>query len=90
MISGYNEKVEPPDNLMMIVGKKLTVRGFIVWDHAQRQPLFVRHVAPLLKSGEIRYQETVVQGIERTFEAFLDLLHGGRHTGKLVVDLRPS
>jgi NADPH-dependent curcumin reductase CurA len=34
MIAGYNEKVEPPDNLMLIVGKKLTVRGFIVWDHA--------------------------------------------------------
>jgi NADPH-dependent curcumin reductase CurA len=31
----------------------------------------------------------VVRGIEHTFEAFLDLLHGGRHTGKLVVDVRP-
>lgn len=89
MIAGYNEPAKAPDNLMQIVGKKLTVRGFIVWDHAQREPLFRRHVAPLLLDGTIRYQETVVRGIDSTFDAFLDLLHGGRHTGKLVVDVRP-
>ena len=89
MISGYNEPATAPDNLMQIVGKKLTVSGFIVWDHAEREPLFRRHVAPLLRDGTIRYQETVVRGIEATFDAFLDLLRGGRHTGKLVVDVRP-
>ncbi|HWH29361.1 MAG TPA: NADP-dependent oxidoreductase [Mycobacteriales bacterium] len=89
MIAAYNEKAPGPDNLFHIVGKKLTVRGFIVSDHADRQPLFVKHVAPLLNDGTIRYQETVVDGVERTFEAFLDLLRGGRHTGKLVVDVRP-
>jgi NADPH-dependent curcumin reductase CurA len=33
-ISAYNGVVEPVDNLFLIVGKKLTVRGFIVWDSA--------------------------------------------------------
>jgi NADPH-dependent curcumin reductase CurA len=89
MIAAYNEKVPGPDNLFHIVAKKLTVRGFIVSDHADRQPLFVRHVAPLLRDGTITYRETVVPGIEQTFEALLDLLRGGRHTGKLVVDVRP-
>jgi NADPH-dependent curcumin reductase CurA len=88
MIAAYNEKAEAPDNLFLVVSKKLTMRGFIVSDHAHRQPLFVKHVAPLLRDGTIRYSETVVDGVERTFEAFLDLLRGGRHTGKLVVDVR--
>ncbi len=87
MISGYNEPAGAVDNLMLIVGKKLTLRGFIVWDHAHREPLFVKHVAPLLHDGTVRYRETVVQGIERTFDALLDLLRGGAHTGKLVVAL---
>jgi NADPH-dependent curcumin reductase CurA len=87
MISGYNESAPAVDNLMLIVGKKLTVRGFIVWDHAHREPLFVRHVAPLLRDGTVRYRETVVEGIERTFDALLDLLRGGAHLGKLVVAL---
>ena len=87
MIAGYNEAAPPVDNLMQIVGKKLTLRGFIVWDHAHREPLFVRHVAPLLRDGTIRYRETVVQGIEATFDALLDLLRGGSQLGKLVVAL---
>jgi hypothetical protein len=89
MIADYNERAQAPDNLFLIVSKKLTVRGFIVSDHAQRQPLFVQHVAPLLRDGTIRYQETVVTGIDSMFQAFLDLLRGGTHTGKLVIDVRP-
>ena len=88
MISAYNGRTEPVDNLGLIVGKKLTVRGFIVWDSAHRQPLFRSHVAGLLREGKVRYDETVVVGIERTFDALLDLLRGGSHVGKLVVDVR--
>jgi NADPH-dependent curcumin reductase CurA len=90
MISAYNGVVEPVDNLGLIVGKKLTVRGFIVWDSAHRKPLFTRHVAGLLRDGQIRYDETVVEGIENSFDALLDLLRGGAHRGKLVVDVRGS
>ena len=88
MISAYNGVTEPVDNLFLIVGKKLTVRGFIVWDSAHRKPLFTSHVAGLLREGRIRYDETVVVGIERQFDALLDLLRGGAHRGKLVVDVR--
>ncbi len=88
MIAGYNEAAAPVDNLMSIVGKKLTLRGFIVWDHAVRQPLFRKHVAGLLRSGAVRYDETVVEGLDRAFDALLDLLRGGAHRGKLVVDVR--
>jgi NADPH-dependent curcumin reductase CurA len=88
MIAAYNEKAPPVDNLFQIVGKKLTVRGFIVSDWADRQPLFHAHVAALLREGRIRYESTVVEGVERTFDAFLDLLRGGTHRGKLVVDVR--
>jgi NADPH-dependent curcumin reductase CurA len=87
-ISAYNGVVEPVDNLFLIVGKKLTVRGFIVSDHAARKPLFTRHVAGLLREGRIRYDETVVTGIEAQFDALLALLRGGSQRGKLVVDVR--
>ena len=90
MISAYNGVTEPVDNLGLIVGKKLTVRGFIVWDSAHRKPLFTRHVAGLLREGKVRYDETVVTGIERQFDALRDLLRGGAHRGKLVVDVRSS
>ena len=87
MISNYNQAQPGPDNLFLVVGKKLTIRGFIVSDHADRTAVFERHVGALLREGRIRYPETVVQGIDAMFDAFLGLLRGGTHTGKLVVEL---
>ncbi len=85
MISGYNELLPGPDNLMQVVGKKLSLRGFIVSDHAHRGAVFERHVAPLLAGGQLCYPETVVEGIGQTFDAFVGMLRGNSHTGKLVV-----
>ncbi|MDQ1704248.1 MAG: hypothetical protein QOF18_614 [Frankiaceae bacterium] len=87
MISAYNERVPGPDNLSFIVGKKLTVRGFIVSDHADRAATFRRHVAGLLADGRLHYAETRRVGIDAALDALLDVLHGGKHTGKMVVDL---
>jgi NADPH-dependent curcumin reductase CurA len=87
MIAAYNESVPGPDNLFLIVGKKLTVRGFIVSDHAHREPVFRRHVAGLIRDGSLRFEETHRSGIETALDALLDVLRGGRHTGKMVVDL---
>jgi NADPH-dependent curcumin reductase CurA len=87
MIAAYNEQVPGPDNLFLIVGRKLTVRGFIVSDHAHREPAFRRHVAPLVRDGVLRHAETHRTGIDQALDALLDVLRGGSHTGKMVVDL---
>jgi NADPH-dependent curcumin reductase CurA len=88
MISSYGGSPEPVDNLSLVVGKRLTLRGFLVRDAADRAPLFLRHVGGLLRDGSVRYDETVVEGIEHQFDALRDLLRGGAHRGKLVVDVR--
>jgi NADPH-dependent curcumin reductase CurA len=87
MIAAYNEAVPGPNNLAFIVGKKITMRGFIVSDHAHREPLFRRHVAGLLRAGTLTFHETHREGIEGALDALLDVLRGGKHLGKMVVDL---
>jgi NADPH-dependent curcumin reductase CurA len=87
MISAYNEAVPGPNNLAFIVGKKITMRGFIVSDHAGREPLFRRHVSGLLRAGRLTFHETHRDGIDAAVDALLDVLHGGKHLGKMVVDL---
>ncbi|NKQ55080.1 NADP-dependent oxidoreductase [Amycolatopsis sp. K13G38] len=86
MISIYNATEPPagPRNLMQVVGKRLTIRGFLVGDHYDLQNQFVTEVAPLVKSGKLRYSETVVDGIRQAPQAFLDLLRGA-NTGKMLV-----
>jgi hypothetical protein len=90
-ISGYNA-VEPPPgprNMSLMVGKRLTLRGFLVSDHADLRPEFTETVTGWLRSGDLVVRETVHEGIEQAVPAFLDLLRGG-NVGKMVVRLAPD
>ena len=87
-ISVYND-TEPapgPRNLPMIIGKRLTLRGFIVSDHADLRPQFEAEVGQWLAEGKIAWRETVVDGIESAVEGFRSLLTGG-NTGKMLIRL---
>ncbi|MEU0794794.1 NADP-dependent oxidoreductase [Amycolatopsis sp. NPDC005961] len=86
MISQYNatEPTPAPRNLAQIIAKRLTIRGLLVIDHWHLQQQFVSEIAPLVKSGEIKYSETFVDGIRNAPEAFLGLLSGA-NTGKMLV-----
>ena len=86
-IAGYNEPVPGPRNLALIIGKRITMRGFIVFDHAARQADLVKLVAPALRDGRIIAPETFVDGLENAPGALLSLFERGAHRGKLVVRL---
>jgi NADPH-dependent curcumin reductase CurA len=88
MISTYNdERPSPgPTNLFQIVAKRLTIRGFIVLDSMSEMPRFLEEVTPLFLAGKIVSKETVVEGIARAPQAFIDMLRGG-NVGKMLVKL---
>ncbi len=85
-ISTYNatEPVPGPRNMFQFVKSKLTMRGFIVLDHAELDGEFRAEVAPLVADGRIRYAETVVDGLAKAPQALIDML-GGANTGKMIV-----
>jgi NADPH-dependent curcumin reductase CurA len=85
-ISTYNA-IEPPPgprNLSQMIGKGLTMKGFLVGSYSQHAPAFTAEVGGWLAAGTMSYDETVVDGIERNVEAFLGLLRG-ENTGKMLV-----
>ncbi|MCP3786243.1 NADP-dependent oxidoreductase [Micromonospora sp. A3M-1-15] len=88
MIAQYNATEPPaaPRNLALLIGKRLTLRGFLVGDHGHLREQFVQEMAGWLRDGRISYDETVVDGIERAPEAFLGLLRG-ENLGKMLVRL---
>lgn len=89
-ISMYNaEKPQPgPSNLFLVVVKRLTIRGFLVFDWIDKESEFQREVGELLLAGKLKHKETVVEGIENAVEAFLGLFKG-TNIGKMVVKLGP-
>jgi len=87
-ISRYNDEAPSsgPRNMFLFVTRRLTMKGFIVLDWARETPAFLAEVAPLVASGQIRSKETVVDGLARAAQAFLDLLRGA-NVGKMIVRL---
>jgi len=89
MISAYNAEEPPaaPRNLIQVVGKRLTIRGYIILDHADRQPAFAQEVGAWVREGKVQFRETIVEGgVEAAPQAFIDLLRGA-NTGKMLVKL---
>ena len=87
-ISQYNATAPTPgpDNLGLAIGKRLTLRGFIVIDYLGRAGEWVAKAAPWLRDGELRTDETVVEGVDHAVDAFLGLLRGA-NTGKMLIKL---
>ncbi|GAA4847591.1 NADP-dependent oxidoreductase [Kitasatospora terrestris] len=87
-IAQYNDTEPPvgPRNLALAIGKRLRLEGLLVGDHYGLQPQFVAETAGWLRSGELKGDETVVEGIENAGDAFIGLLRGA-NTGKMVVRL---
>ncbi|MDN3937782.1 NADP-dependent oxidoreductase [Arthrobacter sp. YD4] len=87
-IAQYNstEPTPAPRNLMLAIGKQLTLKGFLVGGYWQYMGEFVEKVSGWIADGTIRYDETIVDGLENAPQAFMDLLDGA-NTGKMLVRL---
>jgi NADPH-dependent curcumin reductase CurA len=85
-ISQYNADEPPagPRNLALLVGKRLTLRGFLVGDYAASRPAFLAEVGGWLAEDRIRLAETIVDGVENAPAAFIGLLRG-ENIGKMLV-----
>lgn len=91
MISQYNDTTPTPgpNNLIYMVGKSLKMQGFIVSNHFDLLPDFIRDMSQWIKEGKIKWEETVEDGIERAPNAFLNLFTGGNF-GKMLVKVGPD
>ncbi|MDQ0209959.1 NADP-dependent oxidoreductase [Arthrobacter bambusae] len=87
-ISQYNstEPTPGPRNLAVAIGKQLTLRGFLVSGQRQHAAEFGGKMAGWLADGTVRYDETIIDGLENAPQAFIDLLDGA-NTGKMLVRL---
>lgn len=87
-ISTYNdvEASAGPRNLDLLFTKELTIRGVRSRAHRHEYPAFLAEVAPLVADGAIRYEETVVRGLENAPAAFIGLFKG-ENIGKMLVEV---
>ncbi len=85
-ISQYNhEKPEMAPRLPgLFVGKRVTMRGFIVSDFAGKYDPARALMGEMVQTGKLKFREDIVQGLENAPRAFIGLLRGDNF-GKLQI-----
>ena len=89
MISMYNatELPDGPKNMVAVLSKRLTLRGFIVFDFAKRYKEAVDALGCWHSDGKLRLREDVRAGGVAAFPEMLNRLYSGQKMGKLVLRL---
>lgn len=87
-ISQYNAVDAPvgPRLLWNFIPKRIRAQGFLVFDFREHDAESLAQMASWVRSGQLKYTETVAEGIENAAEAFIGML-GGANMGKQVVKL---
>jgi NADPH-dependent curcumin reductase CurA len=86
MISGYNDNGAPVRNLSNIIYSRVTLRGFVGVDFMHLYADFQRDMAGWLASGQVKYRETIVDGVDHAPGALIGLMKG-ENIGKMLVKL---
>ncbi|WP_221586121.1 NADP-dependent oxidoreductase [Microbacterium sp. G2-8] len=85
-IAGYNttDRTPGPDNMANMITRGLKLEGFTLGSYLHLAPEFQEKMTAWFAAGKIAYDETIVDGIENTVDAFLDMMRGA-NTGKMLV-----
>jgi NADPH-dependent curcumin reductase CurA len=85
-IASYNTSTPTPgpDNMANMITRGLTLRGFTLGAHLGMAPEFTEKMTGWFAGGKIVYDETIIDGIENTVDAFIQMMRGA-NTGKMLV-----
>ena len=87
LMAQYNlTKPHPGPELTWLLKQRVTIRGFIITDHAARIPQAIGEMARWLSEGKIKTHEDITVGLERAPEAFIGMLQG-KNFGKTIVQV---
>lgn len=89
MISAYNNKgarSEGVTTLSNMIYNRVTMKGFVVYEFEHMREQFLSDMRGWLKEGKLKYDETILEGIDQAPAALIGLLQG-QNTGKMLVRL---
>ena len=87
-ISQMNSTTPPQGlkNMAHVLVKRLTIKGFLIFDHEDDTNNFQSDMIKWLSNKEIVTKETIYEGIDNAPKAFVDLLNG-KNIGKMLVKI---
>jgi NADPH-dependent curcumin reductase CurA len=95
LIAHYNATELPagPDRVPLlmrnILAKRLTFRGFIVFDYGSQFRDFITDMSGWLREGRVKYREDITDGLENAPRELIGLLKG-ENFGKKLIRVSPD
>ncbi len=86
LISGYEGQDLSLKNVRVLLTMRVTLQGFIIADHMDLWPQGLKQLGALIAAGDLKYRESIAEGLESAPDAFIGLLKG-RNFGKQLVKL---
>lgn len=86
LIAGYDGQDLPLRNPRAILVSRARIEGFIVSEHMDVWPQALKELGGMVAQGQLRFRESVAQGLASAPEAFMGLLKG-KNFGKQLVKL---
>jgi len=84
-ISQYdNAERYVPKNIGNVEAKGAVMQRFSIYDHMDQYEAFLPWIAERIRDGRIVYFEDIVDGIDNTVDAFIDMMNGGNLGKRLV------
>ena len=91
MIGTYNDTTPQPGpwNLFNVIAKRITLKGYALFDHDDLTPQFMKDMGKWMAEGKMKLHETLVEGLEKTPDAFIGIFKG-ENIGKMIVRIGPD
>ncbi len=88
-ISQYNlpEPELAPRQMGILIQKQAKMEGFLVFNFAHKHERARQRMAEWIRTGQLKYREDVVEGLENAPRAFIGMMNG-ENFGKLLVKVR--
>jgi NADPH-dependent curcumin reductase CurA len=86
MIAGYNGLPIPLRNPVLLLVNRLKLQGFIVSEHPDSWPPALKALSAGVRSGQLKYRESIADGLPSAPQAFIGMLDG-KNVGKQLVKL---
>ena len=73
-------------NMAHVLVKRLTIKGFLIFDHIDETNDFENDMKKWIMDEQIKWKETIYEGLENAPKAFIDMLDG-KNIGKMLVKI---
>jgi NADPH-dependent curcumin reductase CurA len=83
-IASWDPAPQGPRVERHLLVKRARMQGFLIFDHAQRFPEALRELENWVRSGQIRYREDILDGIEQAPGSIAGLYRGENRGKRLI------